>query len=347
MNNNPKKILYSEDEINLKELILTFWKRKNIIICFTLIAAILAGAFSVFFISPVYNTKLNIVISMPEKYNTRYGDYVLPITTNEQYINLITSNVVLTNTMKDMGYNSDEVSMEILKECIVIEKYATNINTVQNSFVVNISANSPEESLKLAQTLYDNYIEFMDVMTKERAVSYFINKFTMDIKSLGNSLDSEKEILKKNQELLSDMSQTIEKGEANIQIQTQLTNTSNYVLPVGTINPNYIKIENDIVENKQSIINIENAIRMNKRYLAELDTEKQTLTKYYETGRTGKLDSSVIGIVETSIYLPSPPVAPTNKTSPSNTLNTAIGVVFGGLLGVIVVLVKEYWSKEA
>jgi uncharacterized protein involved in exopolysaccharide biosynthesis len=346
MNENHNKIRYYEDEIDIRKLIMTLWKSKKLIISLTLVVAILAGMFSKFVLSPVFDTKLNLVISLPETYTTRYGEYKLPITTNDQYINLITSNDVLINTIRDMEYNLDEISVDKLKERIVIGSSDTKTNTVQNSFEVTVSADNPEESLKLAQTLYDNYIEFMDVMTKERAISYFINDFNMDIKTLENQLDSVKEILSKNEELLAATPQIIAKGNANLEIQTQLTSNSDYVVPVDTVNPNYIKVENDIIGNKQAINSIENSIRLNNRYLDELDTEKAAVNKYYETGQAKKLESSVIGVVETSVYLPSPPVMPTQKTSPSNALNTIIGAVIGGMLGVMVALFMEYWFKE-
>ncbi|MFA9422280.1 MAG: Wzz/FepE/Etk N-terminal domain-containing protein [Sedimentibacter sp.] len=347
MNENQNNTQYYEDEIDLRELIMALWKRKKMIISLTLVFAIFAGMFSMFVLSPVYNTKLDMVISMPESYSTRYGEYKLPITTNDQYINLITSNDVLINTIKDMEYSTEEVSIENLKERIAVDKGDTKTNAVQNSFAVTVSANNPEEALKLAQSLYDNYIEFIDAMTKERAVSYFFNNYNMQIKALENSLDSTTEILKLNEELLAETPQIIAKGEANIEIETQLTSNSDYVVPVDTVNPNYLKIESDIINNKQSINGIENDIRMNNQYLDELSSEKETLNKYYETGRAEKLESSVIGVVETSIYLPSPPIAPTKKTSPSNALNTIIGAVIGGMLGVMAALVMEYWFKEA
>lgn len=338
--------IHYKDEIDLKDLIIVLWKKKMIVISSTLIIAILSGLLSIFVLTPVYETNLDIVISMPETFSTKYGEYKLPITTNEQYINLITSNDVLINTIRDMGYNIDEISVEKLKESIAIGSTDTTTNTVQNSFEVTVSADNPEESLKLAQTLYDNYIEFMDVMTKERAVSFFINNFNMEIKTLENQLDSVKEILSKNEELLAATPRIIANGNANLEIQTQLTTNSDYVVPVDTVNPNYIKIENDIIGNKQTINDIENTIRLNSRYLEELNKEKSALIKYYETGQAEKLESSVIGVVETSVYLPSPPVAPTQKTSPSNALNTIIGAVIGGMLGIMVALFMEYWFKE-
>jgi len=345
MNENQSNVQYYEDEIDLRELIMALWKRKKMIICLTLVIALLAGLFSKFIISPVYNTKLNIVMSMPESYDTRYGNYTLPITSNQQYINLIKSNDVLINTIEDMGYDLEEVSLEsIQKRITVTENDAKTGNT--NTFEVTVSADNPEGSLKLAQTLYSNYLDFMDAMTKERAVNYYINKFNVEIKTLENSLESIQEILRRNEELLAQTPKFIG-GQANVEIQAKLNGNSDYVVPVDSVNPNYIKIESDIIGNKQSINSIENSMRELNGYLDELDGEKLAINKYYRTGETEELKSSVIGLVETYVYLPSPPVAPTQKTSPSNALNTVIGAVLGGMLGVMIALFQEYWFKES
>lgn len=326
---------YEDDEIDLKELIITVWKRRNIIIALTLIFSILAGLFSMFILMPVYDTRLNIIINMPKTYKTRYGEYTLPITTNAQYLNLFTSNDVLLNTIRDMGYKDGKVAIENLKGKISVE---TTKNTDDNSFNITVSEKSPEESLKLAETLYSNYIEFLDVMTKERAISFYYNYFTVNIKSLEFDLMSVKEILAKNEALLAHTPQTINQKEALEEI-----NSTDFVVLENIINTNYTKLENDIITNKQSINSIENSIRMYNEYLKEIEIERKAIAKYYQTGRAEKLDTSIIGVVETSVYLPSPPVAPTEKTSPSNTMNVLIGGVLGGMFALMVVFIKDYW----
>ncbi len=347
MNENQNNAQYYEDEIDLRELVMALWKRKIVIICFTLIAAILAGMFSMFILSPVYDSKLNIVMSMPDKYITRYGEYVLPITTNEQYINLITSNDVLLHTIEKMGYDKEMTTIEGLKKRITVGKSEVKAGSVQNSFEVTVSADNPEEALKLAQVLYSNYMDFLDSMTKERAVNYYYNHFSIELRTLENSLTVEKERLKSNEALLAQTPKNISDGNVDIGIQSPLNGNSSYILPVDTINPNFIKLENDIIANKQLISSLENNIAMNNQYLEELDKEREAIYKYYRTGESTVLGSSVIGVVETNVYLPSPPVAPTQKTSPSNALNTAIGAVLGGMLGVMIALFQEYWFKKA
>ena len=346
MNKNQNNEKYYGDEIDLKEIIMTLWKRKKMIIAFILIVAILSALFSMFILSPVYETKLNIVMSMPEVYYTRYGAYKLPITTNEQYISLINSNDVLINTIRDMDYSSKKISIDDLNKKITVVKSETKANTVQNSFTVTVSADSPEESLRLAQTLFINYLGFMDVMTKERAVNYYLNHFNVELKSMQNVLDIERDTLKKDEELLARTPKIIDGAKSNIEIQSKLNDNSDYIVPVNIANPNYIKIENDIVQRNQKIYEIESNMKKYGQYLEELSIERQAIEKYYETGRVEKLVSSVIGVVETSVYLPSPPVAPTQKTSPSNALNTIIGAIIGGVLGVMTALIKEYWFKE-
>lgn len=346
MEEKIKKANNQQSEIDIKELVLTLWKSKMLIISIALITAFIAAIISVFVISPVYNTKLNIVISMPEVYVTRYGEYILPITTNEQYISLITSNDVIINTIKDMDYE-EEVTIEDTKARINIKSYDTKTNIKNNNFEVAVSANNPVESLKLAQTLNDNYMEFLDVMIKERAINYYINNFNVENKSLENRIIKLTDTLKKNEELLKEIPKFIENSQSNIEIHTKLNENSDYVVPVHTANPNYISIEKDIVANRQAIYDSENTIKMNSQYLKELDLEMLAIKAYYETGRAEKLESSVISVVETNIYMPSQPVQPSKKTSPSNSMNTMAGAVIGGVIGIMAALIKEYWfTKE-
>ena len=56
--------------------------------------------------------------------------------------------------------------------------------TNSNTFEVVVYADNPVESLNLAKTLYSNYLDFMDAMTKERAVNYFINLFNVELACL-------------------------------------------------------------------------------------------------------------------------------------------------------------------
>jgi capsular polysaccharide biosynthesis protein len=339
--NNEQK----QEEYDLRDLIMALWRHKVLIICISFIAAIITGIFSMFVLSPVYHTKLNIIINMPETYFTKYGDYTLPITTNQQYINLITSNDILVNTINDMGIDANDMSIEDLRERITIEPVTTTVGVEQNSFKVQVAADSPSEVQQLAQILFDNYIEFLDVLTAEGAINYYINNYTVSLKSLQVDLETTQKLLSKNEELLATTPFTFNQKEAMQEIKNSL-NTTKYVVLEDVINPNYTDIENDIIVNKQTIYDIVDSMRVYNDYLEELDIMKNSIVKYNENGQFVDLESSIVSITKTNVYLPSDPVAPTRKTSPSNTKNVIIGVFIGGMIGILAVLIKEYWFKK-
>ncbi|MDF2943773.1 MAG: capA [Herbinix sp.] len=338
--------LENENETEIKDLFMALWRQKVFIISITLAITIFTGIFSFFVLSPVYHSKVNIVINMPEIYHTQYGDYTLPLTTNQQYINLITSNDILVNTLKDMGYSPDEMTIDDLREKISIDTVATAVGVEQNSFNIKVAAENPQEAKKIAQTLYDNYIEFLDVMTEGGAVAYYTNDYSVKLKSSKVELETNQELLKKNEELLAATPQTINQKEAMNEVLDK-ANTSEFVILENIINPNYTLIENDIIINKQTIFGIENSISLYNTYLKELDIAKNDLASYNETGDFEQRQSSIGSITKANVYLPSPPATPSHKTSPSNTKNIIIGAFLGGMLGVLIAFIKEYWFKKA
>jgi capsular polysaccharide biosynthesis protein len=341
MNDNIDNMQRYESEIDFRKLIMAFWRQKIIIVSITLVFAIVAGLYSMFLISPVYETSMNIVISMPETFITRYGEYKLPINSNGEYLKLIKSNDVLVNTINDMGYDTNEVSLDNIKNRITVGEIKTNVT--QNSFIITVSASNPEESLKLAKQLYKNYINFMDAMMKERAINYYYNDFTVQIASLENTLIKTQAIIDKNEELLKNTPETIDQKNAAQEIEMNVTD---YIILEDIINPNYTTLQGKIIENKQLKIDTQTTIDLYTKYLADLNTEKTALDEYYASGDISKLESSIMKIIEVSIYQPSEPVAPTSETGTGTLMYVAIGGILGGMLSVMIAFFRAYWRKE-
>lgn len=332
---------FREDEIDLRELFMVIWRKKVTIIAITLIAAILTGLISVFLITPVYHSRLRIIINMPDSYHTKYGDYTLPISSNDQYINLITNNTIIINTIEDMNYN-EEISIETIRKRITIEQNEQKANVEQNSYFVNVAADNPAEAKKLAQTLFDNYIRFLDILIVEGALDYYTDIFSIALQSNEVSLASNKEILAKNEELLAATPQTINQKEV---LQELEGSSTDYIILENIINPNYTKLEADVLANKQSINGIENSMRIHNEYLAEISELRDKLISYKESGDFSSFSSDFVSATKTNLYLASEPVEPSKKTSPSNTRNAVIGALLGGMLAVAAVLIKEYWLR--
>jgi capsular polysaccharide biosynthesis protein len=343
MNENINNLRNNNDEFSLRQLITALWRHKIIIISITLIFALAAGIFNIILVPPVYETNLNIVISMPETYVSRYGEYKLPISSNAEYFKLIKSNNVLLNTYNNMGYASEEISLEGLANRITLGQINTNTNVIQNSFVITVSADNPGEALQLAQKLYANYIDFMDVMMKERAISYYHNDFTVQCKVLENKLDQTQEILRANETLLAKTPQTINQKEAAKEIEAGI---SDYIILEDIINPNYTALEGKIIENNQLIIETQSSIDLYNKYLEELDAEQAILDEYYKSGNIGKIKSNIMDIVELSIYQPSEPIAPTIQSGMGTVMYVAIGGVLGGMISIMIALFMAYWKNE-
>ena len=247
----------------------------------------------------------------------------------------------MRNTISDMGYNPEEVSIEALRSRITILQ-ADGKNAVQNSFNINVASDNPEDARKLAEVLYSNYIEFIDVMVAEGAVRYFSDYYGIQLNSLKDTLDSDKRLLEKNLELLDNTPMTINQREALDEIISS-DNTRDFIVMGNIINPNYTELELDIIEIKQAINTTENTMNQYNTYLEELELKQAEIRSYYETGELSELSDNIVRITKSNIYLPSEPIVPSNKTSPSNSRNVIIGALLGGIVAVLIALIREYW----
>lgn len=146
----------------------------------------------------------------------------------------------------------------------------------------------------------------------------------------------------KNEALLADTPQTINQRDAMDEIQN-FDNFNDYIVLEKVINPNYTKIEGDIIDNRQSINSIENSMRIYNEYLVELDSIRDKVRNHKKNGDYSKISTELISVAETNVYLPSAPVEPSRKTSPSNAMNVIIGAILGGMVAVFIVFIKEYW----
>ncbi len=322
-----------EDEIDLRELFMVLWKGKKFIVSITLILAVLSGIITMFFIDPVYEAKLDILANFPEIVNTKYGEYKMLMTTNEQYVNLIHSNDVLKATMQDVNYDISKSSIENLLSGISVIKD----DKKPNSFTIKVKAETPDDALKIASNLYKNYINFLNSMIKSRSVEYFSDYYSIELRKNEDELTSNTILLEQYKKMLDQIPQTINQKDA---LESIDIGSVDYVVLENIINENYKKVELDIINLEQVIYNLENKINLSKQYLNELDQIRDSIASNDE------LAKEYFKVINTSIQLPSEPVAPNNKISPSTSLNVIIGAVIGGIISVIYVLIKKYWFTE-
>lgn len=126
-----------EETISLKELLETLKKRLLLIVSITVIAAIISGVVSYFFLTPIYQASTQILVNQKETnaqslYNSNQ------VQTNLQLINtynvIITSPRILDDVSKELNLN---MTAEQLKAKITV-------GSEKDSQVVNLSVQDPD-----------------------------------------------------------------------------------------------------------------------------------------------------------------------------------------------------------
>ena len=311
-NNNQE---YIEDTIDLRELILSLWRHKILIIIVTL--AVTIGAFGYSFSQKhtTYSTRMDIVINIPSTIKTEYSEYPLNIKRNPQYIELIKSNAVLLMVQEDLGL---EGSINSLKSRI---SYTSDTSIENNTtFVVNVSGSSSKSSHELALSLYDNFYEYVDVYTKESATTYFINLYELQLKNATTELSKER----------LDLEFLLEARESNQDQSATIIES----------------ITNNINRTEQAVHDLEVQTAQYATYLDQLGTDKANIETYHSTGDFSVLEDNSISIVEPFIQLLSTPLPPEGVVHDSTKTNTVIGAVAGLMLGVMVALFIEFWNNS-
>jgi capsular polysaccharide biosynthesis protein len=313
----------SEEVIDLLEFLQPLWRNKLAIICIAVVGAILAGLISLFLIPPEFESRLNIYVGIPETYTTRYGDYTLPIMTNDQYMDMIRHDIVLQKTIDDIK-PAVVISRSALKNSISISSKQTGNNKTE--FIITISHREPESSKLIAETLYQNYMKYVDVVIRSRALDYYHDVYTISMETAQLSLESEREKLKSDTELLDNTEKYLDVEG----VLDKLPSTSATIVIDNLVNPDYLKLQNDILTRKQTISELENTIKRNKRYLNDIKVEKDIVSEFYTTGEIDRNKTTIINVVDRYIYR-------TNTVVEGEKVGQGLikNIVVGGILGFL------------
>ncbi|MEH7073645.1 YveK family protein [Neobacillus drentensis] len=125
-----------EETISLKELLETLKKRLVLIVSITVIAAIISGVVSYYFLTPIYQASTQILVNQKENKQSLYQTN--EVQTNLQLINtynvIITSPAILDIVSKELDLNMTAAQ---LKEKITV-------GSEKDSQVVNLSVQDPD-----------------------------------------------------------------------------------------------------------------------------------------------------------------------------------------------------------
>lgn len=138
-----------EETISLKELFTTLRKRLNLIIVITMIAVMISGIVSYFFLTPIYQVSTQLLVNQAKSEEAAYN--YSEVQTNLQLIN--TYNVIIKSP----------AILDIVREELDLEMSSKQLNgkitvsSQQNSQVVNIDVQDedPQTALAIANKVAD------------------------------------------------------------------------------------------------------------------------------------------------------------------------------------------------
>lgn len=129
-----------EEEIDLRDLIITLWKWKYTIIAVTVLAMVLAALISKFCITPVYESTAVVEIEpLPQALQE------LPQRSMSSYQNLVTSDRVLEAVIKKLNLD-ESYTFTTLRE----EHIKTEVPQDTNLIRITVSDNAPDQAARLA-----------------------------------------------------------------------------------------------------------------------------------------------------------------------------------------------------
>jgi len=340
---------YYEDEISLKELILMLIANWKMIVACTVIALLLSAIYVFAIADEVYESSLTGNINIPESVDTAYGVYNFPTTNKMDYLNLLYSDPVLEKTMGELQI---EESKRSFKDSIKLETEKDS-----TSFKIKMTGRSPEDAVNRITVLVNNYREVLHNTYKERAIAYFIKDYNTQVKLMKESLEAKREELE-------DLAAIAEDIPPVITVQKLLIDDPAYAgllareqgVSIGDLtgdkmlaeepNPNYIKIQEYILDTRKAILETEQAMDRATLAIEKLNAEYVAIHQYQETGDRTGLDDSMLMVMESMVYLMEDPSYPLNPIAPKKSLTLAIALLLGLMLGVFIAFFKEYWKND-
>lgn len=337
-----------DDEISLKELIMTLiggWK--VILICMAIVIAF-ALVYIIGIAKPIYESSISGVISIPETAESKYGTYTFPSDNKLDYLNVVTSYEVLSKTIETLGLKQ---SVSSLRGQVAIETVLE-----QNSFTITASSNTPEHARELVKVLSANLVDELSEQYKINAIDFYMRELTVEERRLQDEIVKQEKLLVSQQEQLSKIDKVVTLKRLLVDDPTMaasiarskgvdLESLSDDVMYEEMINPNYTLLEAANIELDKLIQTSVVDLEEKKLFYQELLTESEAINQYYTSGVKSDLKNDSLDIIRSLININKTASYNEAPVSPNKVLILAISVVLGLMLGVFVAFFSHYWKQ--
>lgn len=152
------------EEIDIKDLIFSFWKRKIKILVILVIFAIIGTSYSYFIIKPMYNSTSTVLVTqsieVKEDDEVKANSKLIPT-----YAELIKTDKVIETVVKNInnpeitsGNIKSSISVQIIKDTEVVKITVKNSNSEYAAIIANEVAKISCEKLKELYSMTNTYI---------------------------------------------------------------------------------------------------------------------------------------------------------------------------------------------
>lgn len=336
-------------EIAIRKLISDLFKHKIIIAVITLIS-LFSGLFvSYFVISPSYESKAVFITRIPEKIETPYGEYIFPSQKLSVYGDISRSTIAINGTLKDLGdtYNRSQL-LEMLSS-----------NFQDESLIIAVRANSPEEAYRIAGFYVNNYLNAVNVTIMQIAVNDLLGKANRDVTRLDKLISySEKELVGARQ-VLKDIPETIkaesillDEEQAALYFATKekqdIKKIDGYMILSSNVNPLYANASIGVSELEMEINKSKNELLIAKQNVIELSNQQDIIQTFLTNQNNVLLLENGLGFQSSIIAMLNPPEINETMISPKRSLIIIGSLAAGLFLGSIIALFMTYYvTKKA
>jgi Capsular polysaccharide biosynthesis protein len=338
-----------EDEISLKELIMTLIKHKWLILITTVIVLSLGFVYAYIISDEVYEASLVGVISVSETATTKYGEYTFPSTNKMDYLNVILSEEVLSKVINNLKLNMTTHGLRSNIKLITEKDSST--------FEINATAKSSEEATQLVTEVSDVFLKEINYSYKEKAIDVFLRSYFVSINSNQETLEQQQKTLEALKQQLASISPTITlkklvtsdpvlAAEIAREKGVPIESLSKEMMMEEIINPDYESLSAEAVSSETTIESIKIALAKNEKFYQELKDEEAAMHNYYVNGESEALKTGSLEFMLSKISMNTMPSFSSDPIAPRKMMILAISGVLGLMMGVFFAFFKGYWENN-
>ncbi len=343
------------EEISIKELLMTLWNGKKLVIGITIGCIVLSAIYTFFIAKPVYEATSELIIQPSTEISTRYGTYVFPSSNPKDYINYILSNDVLSRVIKEENL---DMTIDKFKEKISVKQDKEKGGREQTvRFLITTQANTSQQVLNINNVLVSEFIAMQRIIYKNYAIENFIDRFEKNIDETGISIKSQEILLKERKELLNSIPPiyTLQKSLFN-DPETAATYADKFDLDLNKLSQAmlveeyargiYLNLEEICINTENSLIELKENLRTKKEKLDDLYIEHKNIQKALEINDFDEVFNNKADVFKNKVMVVSPAIEPKEPVKPRKAINLIVGMALGIILGVFVALFVAYWKNN-